>query len=219
MIAILNQRSQKYLSLLKLKIRNKFKSDIQLSEYYFGYGANLDIDRFEKNNMIAKELGVGSLNNHEMKFSLATEFQGKSYAGVHEYTGKSVPGVVVKIDKLSLSYLDKLEWCGFGAYNRVLKEVEVNGSIYKAWVYIVKYPDYNRLPSTLYLKNMINAAKKRNFSNEYLVYLESHDSKELFDIDHSFSLMTYGSSRKFVRQLKRLYILHDKIRNKLCNLI
>jgi len=219
MIAVLNQRSKKYYSLLKLKIRNRFKSNVVLSEYYFGYGANLDISRFERNNMLAEEVGVATLVDHELKFSLATECIGKSYAGVHEATGKNVPGVLVNIDKLSLSYLDTLEWCGFGAYERVLKNVEANGSSYMAWVYIVKYPDFNRVPSSLYLNNMINAAKDKGFSGEYISFLENQECKSSFDIDHGFSLRTYSSSRKFVNSLSLLYKLHDRLRDKLCNLI
>ncbi len=219
MLAVLNQRTQKYLSLLKLKIRNRLQSSTELTEYYFGYGANLNIDRFEKNNMKASEVGVASLENHELKFTLATEYLGKSYAGVHESPGKLVPGMLVKIDKLSLEYLDKLEWCGFGAYERVLKEVIVGDESYNAWVYIVKKPDFNRVPSKLYLENMIKAAKSKSFPAEYIEFLESHESKDHFAIDHGFSLRTYSSSRKLVKELKPLYVLHDKLRDKLCGLI
>lgn len=219
MIAVLNQRLQKHIFKKALKVRKKYKKDIQLSEYYFGYGANLDTARFSKNNMCAQEIGSALLKNHELKFTLATEFLCKGYAGVHSKSGCDVPGVLVKIDKLSLSYLDKLEWCGFGAYERVLKEVEFNGEAFKAWVYIVKYPDFNRIPATLYLENMIKAAESKKFPKKYIEYLKNHESKDSFEIDHGFSLRTYKHSRKFVAQLKPVYEFHDKVRDKLCSLI
>ena len=219
MIAVLKQRSSKYLAKGIIKLRNKLKNDVELTEYYFGYGANLDTNRFAKNNMLATEVGVATLTDHKLKFTLATEYKDKSYAGVHEELGASVPGVLVKMDKVSLHLLDQLEWCGHGAYERVLKTVMCNGEIYRAWVYIVKYPDFNRVPSTLYLENMIKAAESRTFPSEYIDYLKGHESRDSFEIDHSFSLRTYSASRKYVEELKPLYVAHDKIRDKLCELI
>lgn len=219
MIAVLHQRLHKHFTRLVLRIRNNFQNDIQLSEYYFGYGANLNVSRFHNNYMKAQEVGVANLLNHELKFSLATEYKSKSYAGVHYKEKAMVPGVLVKIDKLSLKYLDKLEWCGFGAYKRVKKEVECGSEKIEAWVYEVAKPDFDRMPSTLYLQNMIKAAKVGNFPKEFISFLENHPHKDSFEIDHGFSLLTYSSSRKLVKELKLIYVIHDKLRNKLCDLI
>lgn len=219
MIAVLKQRAAKHLAKSRLLIRNKKSKDVTLTEYYFGYGANLDTNRFAKNHMIAKELGIAFLKDHKVLFTLATEYEGKGYAGIHPSIGDEVPGVLVKIDSLSLEYLDKLEWCGFGAYNRVKKTIICNHKEYIAWAYEVASPDYARVPSALYLSNMINAAKNRSFPKNYIHYLESQEYKDTFDIDHSFSLRTYSSSRKFVTQLKPLYKLHDKLREKICEII
>ena len=52
--------------------------------------------------MYAEEVGNAFLKDHELGFTLTTEYQDKGYAG-----GK-VPGVLVKMDKLSLKYLDVL---------------------------------------------------------------------------------------------------------------
>lgn len=218
MLAVLNQRTHKHFRKVLLRLRNKLKKDIELSEYYFGYGANLDTARFSKNNMKAKEVGAAQLLNHELKFSLPTEYLGKSYAGVHGKENSTVPGVLVRIDRLSLFYLDALEWCGFGAYERKLLEVECGGRIYKAWTYLVRYPDFKRLPSKTYLNNMVKASINRNFDEDYIKFLKHHPSKDFFEIDYSFSLWTYRRSRKFTKTLLPFYKLHDHLREKLCNL-
>lgn len=219
MLAVLNQRLNKHFRRTILRIRNRFKKNIDATEYYFGYGANLDTSRFKNNHMIALEVGNATLMDYEIKFSLPTEYIGKSYAGVHERAQSQVPGVLVRIDKLSLYYLDALEWCGFGAYERKLINVECDNRPYKAWTYIVKSPDFSRLPSKIYLNNMIKTAKIRKFGEEYINYLEAQESKEMFEIDYSFSLWTYSSSRKFVNLLLPFYKAHDKIREKICSII
>ena len=84
---------------------------------------------------------------------------------------------------------------------------------------MVKSPYFTRVPSTVYLNNMIKAAKLKSFPIDYIEYLENHKHKDSFEIDHHFSLLTYSSSRKFMRYLKPIYIFHDKIRDKICNLI
>lgn len=109
MLAVLKQRICKYSTLGILKIRNSIHKDVVLTDYYFGYGANLDVGRFAKNNICAEEVGSAVLPSHWLKFSLATEYQGKGYAGVHECRGEQVPGVLVKLDKLSLFYLDQID--------------------------------------------------------------------------------------------------------------
>ncbi len=150
---------------------------------------------------------------------MATEWKDKSYAGVHPKDGEAVPGVLVKIDSLSLMYLDILEWCVFGAYERVLKKVRVGDEVYKAWIYIVKYPDMERVSSTLYLNNMIKGASDREFPKEYIEFLKTHEHRSHFVIDHSFSLLTYRCTRKYIKQLYLFYKVHDYIRNKLCEFI
>ncbi len=213
MIAVLKQRLHKYYRKSKLD-RNE-----ELTEYYFGYGANLDFNRFRKLGINAQEIGSGRLLSHKINFSLATEYLGKSYAGVHQSDKDFVPGVVVKMSPKSLNYLDSLEWCGFGAYEREMKKIEIGGKIIDCWVYIVKNPDFKRLPSKIYLENMIKAAKKKEFPDSYVAMLEAQAFGEHFPIDHTFSLVTYSSSRPKSKVLRPFLIVHDKLRDKLCSLI
>jgi len=96
MIAVLKQRTYKHFSKLSLRLKNRFSKKTQLTDYYFGYGANLSLSRFTNNFMNAQEIGNASLLDHELEFSLATDWIDKSYAGVHSKKGSIVPGVLFK---------------------------------------------------------------------------------------------------------------------------
>lgn len=101
-------------------MRKNQGKEAELTEYYFWYGANLNTERFAKNIMFAEEVGNAFLKDHELGFTLAIKDKDKGYSGVEPKAGEKVPGVLLKMDKLSLKYLDVLEWCGFGAYERKL---------------------------------------------------------------------------------------------------
>ena len=164
MIAILRQRAIKHCLLTLVNLTSKYKKT-QREEYYFGYGANLSIERFTSRKMNVEEIGDSILENHEIKFTLANEYLGKGYAGVHENKESKVYGVTYKMDSLSLALLDSLEWCGFGAYERRRVQVKViqSNEYIEAWCYFVKYPKEGLFPSKLYISNMIKAAKERGF--------------------------------------------------------
>lgn len=220
MIAVLRQRAVKHTLLRLVTISTKIKK-MKRTEYYFGYGANLSIDRFVSRKMNVKEIGNSILIDHEIKFTLANEYLGKGYAGVHYKQNEKVFGVTYKIDLLSLALLDTLEWCGFGAYERKKVNVEImeTGEIVDAWCYFVKYPKDGLFPSKLYISNMIKTAKERNFPDTYIKFLENQESKERFEIDHGFSLLFYGKRRFFEKKLKPFYKFHDRIQEKICDLI
>lgn len=73
MIAVLKQRAHKHLFKKLTKMRKNQGKEVELTEFYFGYGANLNTDRFAKNNMFAEEVGNAFLKDHELGFTLGTE--------------------------------------------------------------------------------------------------------------------------------------------------
>ncbi len=187
---------------------------------YFGYGANLSVDRFTRHQMNVKDLGNAVLAGHEIKFSLANEYKGKGYAGMEINPSAEVWGVLYEIDYLSLRLMDVMEWCGFGAYVRKKVIVKtMNGEERECFGYFVKNPQRGLFPSTSYLANMISSAESRGFPQSYILFLKSHEYREKFDIDHGFSLFFYGRRRPLEKDLLPFYRLHDKLREKLCELI
>ena len=220
MISILRQRTVKHLLQKLVKVKSSTLSSPKRSELYFGYGANLSVKRFHDRKMNVQEVGNAVLRNHEIKFSLSNEYMNKGYAGVHEKEGSEVWGVLYEFDLLSIKLLDALEWCGFGAYER--KKVKVcltNGDEKYCWCYFVKSPKFDLVPSKIYLNNIIKAAQERKFPESYSDFLRDHEFKDNFKIDYGFSLLFYGKRRLFEHQLKSIYKTHDKLREKICDII
>ena len=217
MLGVLRQRAAKHFFHKTLLLRNKFQDSPQLTEFYFGFGANLSDEGFKKRKMFVEEIGNGILRGYQLKFTLPNEYLGMGYAGIHKATGHDVYGVLYRMDKHSLKLLDTLEWAGFGAYERKQIEVELeNGDKINAWCYFVKSPRYHLLPSKQYLQKVIESAQKRSFPRSYIDYLKAHSFKESFEIDHTFSLLFYGKKRRFYHILKPLYRIHDQWREKIC---
>ncbi len=221
MFSILRQRLIKH-SLQALVNANSKKSNInQQTELYFGYGANLTVNRFTDKNMNASELGEAELQDHQLLFTLANEYKNKGYGGVYRKENSSVWGVVYKLDPLSLKLLDAMEWCGFGAYERrkVRVKLKSGGKKIECWCYFVKEPKFDLYPSKIYLNNIIKASEDRGFPKEYIDGLKKHQFKESFEIDYGFSLLFYGKRRWLEKELRPIYKLHDQLREKLCNLL
>ncbi len=221
MISILRNRFVKHSRRLNQYLRVKAGVKPDLTQYYFGYGANLSFERFTSKKMFAAELGNAVLKNHEMRFSLSNEYKDKGYAGVHPKEGSEVYGAAFKIDEHSLRLMDAMEWCGFGAYRRELLEIELleMGEQVKAWCYIVDNPKEGLFPSKVYLSNIIKTSKERGFPTSYIDFLNSHEAKETFEIDYGFSLLFYGKRRPWAETLLPIYKCHDKLREKLSDLI
>ena len=220
MISILRQRAVKHLLLNIVKIRSKYFKQGSRNELYFGYGANLSIKRLTDRKMNVKEVGNAVLPEHQINFTLSNEYKNKGYAGVHQDRNSEVWGVVYEMDSFALNLLDTLEWCGFGAYERKRVKVLLAGKEeFETWCYFVKYPKPNLYPSKIYLMNMIKSAKERRFPISYVDFLEQQEYKEDFEIDYGYSLLFYGQRRILEKELQPLYKFHDKIREKLCELL
>lgn len=203
-----------------LKLKRALGISGTRDQLYFGYGANLSIERFTSRKMNVADLGNAVLKHYKIKFSLANEYKGKGYAGIHSSPGDEVWGVLYSIDSHSLKLLDAMEWAGFGSYERRRVEVfQTSGKKSRCWAYFVKSPRENLFPSKQYVQNMVKAAKERNFPEVFIEFLEKQEYREAFELDHSFSLLFYGRTRPFARQLRGFYRVHDKLREKLCDLI
>ena len=72
MLSVFKQRFFKQLAKRKLNHHNQSNKDAVFSDYYFGYGANLDIERFHRNNMNALEVGSA----HLVDYTNSAEFMG-----------------------------------------------------------------------------------------------------------------------------------------------
>lgn len=219
MISILRQRSLRYSFLLIQKIRSKLVRNPKYKHFYFAYGANLSIERFKKYNLFAKEVAVAKLPKHQLQMSLPCEYLNKGFAGVELSESHDVWGMVFQLDLFSLWILDILEWAWFGAYKRKKKTVTwLDGTTQDVWCYVVQSPRSGLKCSERY-NLLLTAAKNKNFPQDYIQDIQSFETQERFELDHSVSLRRYAQKRRFYPRFRIVYKIHDGFREKLCRWI
>ena len=220
MITILQQRALKYSFREYLRIKKSLGLEQDLDALYFGYGANLSIERFKKWHIPVEIIGTAFLENHQLKFNLPCEYVGKGFAGIEETKGMKVWGILFKVNSNALRMLDVLEWVPFKFYNRKTFSVISNGKTYtKVHSYVTCYPRHDLLPSKGYLDFIIQSGVNANFPEEYLKELASTQAKTNFEIDNTFVLRDPARKRLFINRLSRIYQIHDNLREKLTRLI
>ena len=217
MLTILLQKFRKYYCWSQLgKI-----SDGPLDQYYFAYGANVDPSRFQKNKMRFECLGNARLKNFELDFSLPCQFHEMGFGSVRESQGGEVWGTVYKMDELSLKLLDILEWVKYGYYRRILAPVSIGGETVQANIYVATCPRADLIPSSEYLNVIIQNSKKAGHPENFIERLKAikHKPKDQFELNIGFRITRFDKPRPFVKYLKPLYLKHDKLRQKLINLL
>lgn len=220
MITILQQRLLKYGLREWLKIKSSLGRDQVLDTYYFGYGANLSIERFKKWHIPAEAVGTAYIENFQLKFNLPCEYKGKGFAGIEKSPKKRVWGILFRVNSNALKMLDVLEWVPFNFYERKLFEVISNEEIYtNVQSYVTCHPRCDLIPSKAYLDFIIQSGIKANFPQEYLRELSSNSAATTFDLDPSFVLRDPSKKRILSDKLSEVYLAHDKLREKLTRLI
>jgi gamma-glutamylcyclotransferase (GGCT)/AIG2-like uncharacterized protein YtfP len=217
MISVISQRMMKYSMRLLLNAERKFVKS-EPKEYYFAYGANLSIKRLEKNQIRFTEIGVAKVEGFAIEFSMPCEFNGKGFASLRPEPQSSAWGMLFKVNQLSLAMLDILEWVIFGSYKRIRIDVWVQNQLVRnAWVYVAKNPQKGLKPSRVYLDLILKESERLNFPPSYNSALKNTLAGIKFDLDPGFSLLFQGRRRVFERQMKAIYIVHDRIREALAS--
>lgn len=215
MISILTQRALKLTALSAVKARRRFRGE-GISEptiYYFGYGANLSPQRFDKYEMNVRPVGVARLEGHALRFSLPCEYLGKGFASADPATGKEVWGFLYRMDRLSLWLLDIMEWAVMGQYLRVAGTVKTgDGKEYVAQFYQSHHPREGLVPSKGYRELILESARKHAFPAEYLAEIEKVGAKETFELDPGFSFLRPHRRRVLEKWLRGPYLWHDRVR-------
>lgn len=219
MISVLTQRALKLGAMQVVRNRRRFlgKNLPEPKIYYFGYGANLDLSRFEKYSMNVSQVGVAKLTDHALAFSLPCEYAGQGYASIEPKDGSEVWGMLYKIDRASLFLLDVMEWALLNQYRRRLVEtIAKDGKSYKAYVYEARFPRAGLVPSTTYKKMILKSAKANGFPETYIEAIEHQPSKAKFELDPGFSFLMPNRRRFLEKHLQGLYLRHDRFREKVC---
>jgi len=206
MLTIIEQR------LLKKIYSGIESSHSKLSTLYFGYGANSSPKFFARRLKHFEVIGDGILKNYQLSFNTPCEYLGKGYGGITSAQNGIVYGTIYKISSEALALLDVLEWVKYGFYHRETLQID----LIQAEVYVPTNPRENLLPSKQYLDFLISGAVEMKQPAGYVDFLKSHPYQEQFVLDHSFNLRNPSSSRLFPGTL---CAFHDRLREKLCNLI
>jgi len=211
MLTIIRQRTLK--KLLQYKEKN---SKSLPTIYYFGYGANIDPDFLAKRISTFEVLGAAQIEGYKFSFNTPCEYLKKGFGGISEAEGQTVYGTLYKLREESLELLDCLEWVLFNFYKRSLVTVKHEDQSIQAHVYIPMCPRDDLIPSNGYKNLIVRMAKKYSLPEQYIATLEAVEAKDIFPLDHAFNLRDPSKKRILTNQY---YVLHDKLREKLCNLI
>ncbi len=217
MLSIILQRSLKHS--LKELCKHIGETNALEKQYYFAYGGNLDPKQFSGRVPGARYIGLAELPGFKLEFSMPCEYLKKGYASVAREDRSSVFGAAFELSSLQLKLLDTLEWVPFGAYKRVKVKIKLGTIETEAFTYQARYPKADLVPSKVYLNSMIGASERHGFPLEYLTFLKNHPFQDSFELDHEFCLIAQGLKRHYPKSLKRIVTIHDKLREKLCELI
>lgn len=221
MLSIVTQRSLKYLVRSVISVRRTLKVPVKKTNAYFGYGANIDPDYFNELGLAFDTRGAGVLKDHKLEFTMPCEYHGVGYGSVTPSKGDQVWGTVYQLDNWSMFYLDLVEWVPFGAYKRLKKPVKMKDGQYlnDANVYVASFPRSGLKPPSEYMSWVIESSKKVGFPSEYLNYLHSIQGTDKFELDHQFNLIRQGSGRVFPNSMRPIYEIHDRLREKLAEML
>jgi hypothetical protein len=211
MFTILEHRFRRYLT-------KKSLTDLSSTQgaFYFGYGANMNPDYFRAQKIPFRLMGLGQLKDYEFSFNTPCEYKEKGFGGVTPKIGASTYGALYEIAPPFLKLLDSQEWVKFHFYRRDLLTIVHQHQEVKASVYIPCYPRENLFASDGYKKLLINGAKMIQAPADYIHYLEGLGTQGSFELDHTFNLRNPRKKRLLPSSC---YVIHDRLREKLCELI
>lgn len=128
------------------------------TKLYIAYGSNLNIEQMSFRCPTAKPVAKSWLHDHRLVFRGAAH---GAHATVIPEKGQDVPVVVWEISDKDEAALDRYEGVAGGYYTREFYEVEVDGEMRKALIYIMT-PNSNGFPSDGYLDTIAQGYKDFN---------------------------------------------------------
>lgn len=147
-----------------------------MSEYYFAYGANVDLEKLHERGVYPSKPGVlGQLMNHRINFNKRAKGKKMGWADIEEKMFWTVCGVLWRITEEDLETLDRIEV----GYDRVWKKIATLDGIKEAHVYQAQPSeiDYPRWPGRKYVRRIIKAGRKYGFLNDYMEILRRFEEK------------------------------------------
>ena len=131
---------------------------------YIAYGSNLNKEQMQYRCPTAKPIAVATLKDHQLVF------QGRPYgahANVIPAKGQEVPVAIWEITARDEANLDIYEGVRGGYYTKETMEIEVNGEMQEALIYIMT-PNHYGTPADSYLQTIAEGYRDFNLPAQIL---------------------------------------------------
>jgi gamma-glutamylcyclotransferase (GGCT)/AIG2-like uncharacterized protein YtfP len=125
--------------------------------FYFAYGSNMDVKRFENKYKTAKALRLAYLPNFQLFFDKYSETDSSAVADVRPKKDSKVFGILYKIDPSEIGLLDEQE----GGYKKMTSKLyDANGNVYEAFLYtVINKNNVEVVPSIEYIHHIVVGLK------------------------------------------------------------
>lgn len=143
-------------------------------QLYIAYGSNLDVSQMAHRCPTATVVAKSWLHDYKLVF------QGQPYgahANVIPEKGSKVPVAIWAIGPRDEAMLDRYEGVAGGYYTKEYMEVEVDGEMVEALIYIMTPNDYG-IPTDFYLATIAQGYKDFELDVRYLNDAVIHANKK-----------------------------------------
>lgn len=128
-------------------------------KYYIAYGSNLNLPQMERRCPTAKRVGIGEIKDYQLLFRGNKE---SAVATIEPSKGNIVPALIWELQKSDEKSLDRYEGFPF-FYHKEFMEVEINGEVAEAMVYIMNDGYEIGMPSDYYLNTILDGYDAAGF--------------------------------------------------------
>lgn len=149
--------------------------------WYFAYGANMHDSAFrERRRMRPQEWRPGRVKGYRLRFNLEGRPKGRAApANVEAHPGSEVWGVLYRITRRDLAWLDATEGVPGKRYRHLWIEAEdIDGNRLAAVTYIAKGGENDGRPSLRYLTLLREGARAHQLPEHWLRFLDSVKNAE-----------------------------------------
>ena len=142
---------------------------------YFAYGHNMDEDVLRERGIAFSVVAKGKARNVRLVFHKPAS-DGTGMADLQDTRGSEVEGVVFEVPEESLARLDFYEEVDKGHYRRGTITVQTSRGELSCEVYRAAKFRHGLKPSPAYLATLVRGAQAHRLSQEYLDFLQYHDT-------------------------------------------
>lgn len=149
--------------------------------WYFSFGSNMHDSAFrERRKMRPLEWRAGRITGYRLRFNLEGRPKGRAAPANIEQSAKSeVWGVLYRITRKDLIWLEATEGVGRGRYRPLWTEATDKGGIRLPCVtYIAKGEDADGRPSLRYITLLRDGARAHELPQEWIAFLDKIEPAE-----------------------------------------